>query len=86
MTSLGVIQHVRNASTWRLELGNTLLLVSVERNKQYDSKHSPEEEYVQGVVKNQLITEYEFYNYMKQRIKVQVKNLPNQSLLGQIFG
>jgi len=54
----------------------------VHKNKQSYSKHSPsqeEEEYIQeveNIIKNQLKTEYEFYNYIKQRLQGQAKTLP----------
>ena len=54
----------------------------MHKNKQFYSKHSPsreEEDYIQKVetiIKNQLKTEYEFYNYIKQRLQGQAKTLP----------
>ena len=56
-------------------------LVSVHKNKQSYSNNSPsqeEEEYIQEVetiIKNQLKTEYEFYNYIKQRLQGQAKTI-----------
>ena len=46
--------------------------VSVHSNKQNLDK--PDRE-VETIIKDQLITEYEFYNYIKQRLARQAKKL-----------
>ena len=58
--------------------------VSVHRNKQSYSEHSQTQDKensvqeVEKIIKDQLITEYEFYNYLKQRLASQAKALPVQ--------
>ena len=55
--------------------------VSVHSNRQAYSEHSPSQgvekstQEVETVIKDQLITEYEFYNYIKRRLAGQATAL-----------
>ena len=55
-------------------------LVSVHNNKQSYSSQDTEEskQEVESIIKDQLITEYEFYNYIKGRLASQANALPVQ--------
>ena len=67
------------------EVFGIYFLVSVQDNKQSYSEHSPTQykensiQEVENIIKEQLLTEYEFYNYIKGRLASQAKALPVQS-------
>ena len=46
---------------------------SVQKNRQSYSKQDEEE--LEAIMKNQLVTEYEFYSFIKQRVVDQAKTL-----------
>jgi len=58
---------------------------TLQDNKQSYSEHSPTQykensiQEVENIIKEQLLTEYEFYNYIKGRLASQAKALPVQS-------
>ena len=58
-------------STWQI-----IYFHSVQKNRQsYSKQEEEEEEELEAIMKNQLVTEYEFYSFIKQRVLDQAKTL-----------
>ena len=78
MTNLGETKLVRTVNSYR-GCNEIYWLVSVHFNKQSYSEHSQtRDKEVETIIKDQLITEYEFYNYLKRRLASQAKALSVQ--------